>query len=119
MRMNRGELLVKAISGNIKKGDKFKSNINQIITFDGQRFRWSDNEIMQLNMLSGETFEPHEETVTVKLTQKEINSIRVLIGDECFSGLQRKQETYSHPFDIINNGGAYNDMFDKFQKLVK
>ncbi|MDF9638813.1 MULTISPECIES: hypothetical protein [Bacillus cereus group] len=118
-KLNRGDLLSKAIKGEIKEGDQFKKNNGEIVRFDGTRFRWSDRTIMQLNVMADESFEPYVEEITVKLTQKEINSIRTLIGDESIFGLKRKKDNYSHPFEIIEEGEAYNKMFEKLNKLVK
>lgn len=122
-KLNRGELLVKAIKGEIKEGAKFKRvTSGDIVYFDGRRFKWEgvNESVMEMQVYSPtEQFEPYVEEFTVKLTQLEINSIRTLIGDESVYGLNRKKENYSHPFAVIEDGEAYNKLFEKLNKLVK
>ncbi|MGG3644647.1 hypothetical protein [Bacillus wiedmannii] len=60
MKMNRGQLLVMAFEGKVKKGDQFKSNTGDIIIFDGHAFVWEDGGQMLRNRVFGnETFTPH------------------------------------------------------------
>ncbi|NRQ71997.1 hypothetical protein HQK17_28160 [Bacillus cereus] len=118
---NRGQLLDKAFKGEIKAGDKFRRiPSGDVVTFEGRRFKWNDNSTMEMNVFNKlELFEKHEEKHTIVLTQKEVNSIRTLIGDDTIYGLKRKKEQYSHPFEVIEDGEEYNQMFEKLEKLVK
>ncbi|MBE7117319.1 hypothetical protein FT641_27090 [Bacillus paranthracis] len=120
---NRGQLLDKAFKGEIAKGTEFtrvKSGCK--IVFDGEKFRWgSTNSIVEMGIHCGsdELFEKHEEKHTIELTQLEINSLRVLVGDSSVNTLQSKKKFYSHPFGIIEGGSEYKVLFDKLEKLVK
>lgn len=60
-KLNRGELLVKAIKGEIKTGDKFKRvDTSDIVRFDGRRFGWTSGAIMEMQVYSPtELFEQH------------------------------------------------------------
>ncbi|MEC3596916.1 hypothetical protein P4159_05690 [Bacillus thuringiensis] len=80
MKMNRGQLLVMAFEGKIKKGDQFKSNRGDIIIFDGHAFVWKDGGQMLRNRVFGnETFTPHTPTVSIDLTEAEALTIRAAL----------------------------------------
>ncbi|MED2694216.1 hypothetical protein P4222_01335 [Bacillus thuringiensis] len=106
---NRGQLLDKAFKGEIKAGDKFRRiPSGDVVTFEGRRFKWNDNSTMEMNVFNKlELFEKHEEKHTIELTQLEINSLRVLVGDSSVNTLQSKKKFYSHPFGIIEGGSEY------------
>lgn len=120
-KLNRAELLQLGLNGNVKAGDKFKDERGDVITFTGSEFVWDSGTALKLMVHGNEYFTPVfvDEDVTITLKQSEINSIRVLVGDETISGLQRKKDQYSHPFEIVKNSGKYNDMFDKLQKVAR
>lgn len=103
---NRGELLVKAIKGEIKSGMRFKKNNGEIIRFDGERFRWSDQTIMQLNVMDDESFERYEEKVTVELTQADVNSLSVMMNATSHDGLEdmfNRQDTTNEINGVSNH----------------
>lgn len=68
--LNRGELLVKAIKGEIKTGDKFKRvDTSDVVHFDGRRFVWTSGAIMEMQVYNlTELFEVYKEKITIELT---------------------------------------------------
>ncbi|PGM50830.1 hypothetical protein [Bacillus thuringiensis] len=120
-KMNRAELLQMAIDGKVTKGDKFKDERGWDVTFDGMIFKWESGSSLTASVHPNEHFIPVfvDKDVTITLKQSEINSLRTLVGDESVSGLQRKKDQYSHPFEIITSNTKYREMFDKLEKEVR
>ncbi|NRQ71996.1 hypothetical protein HQK17_28155 [Bacillus cereus] len=118
MKMNRGQLLVLAFEGKIKKGDQFKSNTGDIIIFNGHAFVWEDGgQMLRSRMFPLETFEKYVPTVSIDLTQPEVNTLRVLTGATGVSDLEEKNRRHGRQYEIVNDGAF--GLFKKFDALAK
>ncbi|PEM65312.1 hypothetical protein CN613_25550 [Bacillus pseudomycoides] len=108
--MKRHELLEKAHKGEIKAGDKFKSG-SQVITFDGRTFKYEGGLALKL-MTSNIDWTPVTKTITVELTQAQINTIYSLANhiddDKMQIGNDKHYETAT----------TWN-LFNKFEDLYK
>ncbi|MBE7117318.1 hypothetical protein FT641_27085 [Bacillus paranthracis] len=119
MKFNRGQLLVMAFEGKIKKGDQFKSNTGDIIIFNGHAFVWEDGgQMLRSRMFPLETFERYVPTVSIDLTQKEVNTLAVLTGATGVSDLTQSHKLSRFRTNEVVSDGAFG-LYTKFKGLVK
>ncbi|PEM65314.1 hypothetical protein CN613_25560 [Bacillus pseudomycoides] len=117
MKYNRGQLLQMAYEGKVKKDDQFKSNRGDIIFFDGHSLRWEDGgQMLRNRIFMNELFECYTPKVTVELTQKEVNTLRVLTGATSSGDLKEKNSRRG-TLDIVTDGGY--GLYSKFLALSK
>ncbi|MEC3596918.1 hypothetical protein P4159_05680 [Bacillus thuringiensis] len=109
--MKRYELLEKAQRGLIKRGDKFTDGVNEIV-FNGGDFRHTDDGTRLWLAISNRDWKPVPKTITVELTQEQVNTIYSLANN---AGEQ-----------VIRNGNHMNyetvstwNIFHKFEDLYK
>ncbi|PGZ29554.1 hypothetical protein COE50_22330 [Bacillus anthracis] len=119
---NRGQLLDKAIKGEIKKGDKFKNGHGAVMEFDGRYFRWNTTrDIVEMSVMNGlEMFTKFEEKIKLELTQDEVNTLALLMG---YTSQHEREEKFKNQYDgkikSICGGGTGHALYHKLYKLVK
>lgn len=122
MKLNRAELLQMALEGKVKKGDKFKDELDNTVEYSGCEFIWKhDHKSLTLFVHPTEYFTPVvvDKEVTITLKQSELNTLRVLTGGDTINTVLERNKSYGHSFRTITTGDEYGELFGKLNALVK
>lgn len=111
--MKRHELLEKAFKGEIKEGDMFKSELGAVSTFKGNKFVFEPDGKTVGMVASGVEWLPVSKTITVELTQAQINTIYALANHN--SADKHIVEGNNRRLDVVSDW----DLYEVFEDLVK
>ncbi|PGZ29555.1 hypothetical protein COE50_22335 [Bacillus anthracis] len=118
-KLNRAELLQMALDGKVTRGDKFKDERGDIITFDGTEFVWgTSGNTLKLMVHNREHFTPVfvDKEVTITLKQSEINDLALTLGRSVYSMIR---DEASRRGIEIPSGTAHTALYNKFDELRK